>query len=266
MWGNLLRFRSKARRVIYTCMFGYSELFNDFSYEPDDTIDFICFTDDPGLKSEFWRMKFVPPDALDPARTAKQIKHLPHRFLHDYEHSLYIDNTVRLKRQPREIFKLLPAPSSFACFRHPWRDCIYDEAAEIIRLSYDDPAIVTAQVNSYRERGYPAKHGLIRGNLLLRRHDNPLLNRVMEAWDEQVLHHSLRDQLSLNFVAWEKNFEIDYIDGNFNDFAEPGIIREKRRVPRDFRDDVYLELNPDVKINPRKHYLHHGAAEGRRYK
>ena len=38
------------------------------------------------------------------------------------------------------------------------------------------------------------------------------------------------------------------------------------RLPRDFDDACYLQLNPDVSINARKHYLLYGHAEGRPYK
>ena len=95
---------------------------------------------------------------------------------------------------------------------------------------------------------------------------NPFLIQAMEQWEEQVLRYSLRDQLSFNFVAWKNNFDFEYAKQNFENFFEPGIIKDKLRVPRDFKDEVYLKLHPDIKMNPRKHYLHHGAAEGRRYK
>lgn len=56
----------RPRRVVYTCMFGYSERFNDFVYEGAENIDFICFTDDPKLISAFWKFKVVPSGLLDP--------------------------------------------------------------------------------------------------------------------------------------------------------------------------------------------------------
>jgi len=57
------------KRVVYTCLFGHSELFNDFTYERDG-IDFICFTDDPELRSDFWKIELLPRKILDPARAA----------------------------------------------------------------------------------------------------------------------------------------------------------------------------------------------------
>jgi Protein of unknown function (DUF616) len=119
-----LRGRARPRRVVYTCLFGFSEHFNDFRYRRDG-IDFICFTDDPTLRSKFWSMRRVPRRELDPARMAKRIKALPHRSLPEYDWSLYIDNTVRLKVAPAQLFDelLAPAASPRVCFRHPERDC-----------------------------------------------------------------------------------------------------------------------------------------------
>src|ERR1700712_69980 len=114
---------SHSRAVVYTCLFGYSEHFNDFHYQTDG-IDFICFTDNPDLTSSFWKMQIVDCGLLDPARRSKQIKALPHRFLRQYDRSLYIDNTVFLKVSPKEIFEryLIPAASPLVGFRHPWRN------------------------------------------------------------------------------------------------------------------------------------------------
>jgi hypothetical protein len=44
------------------------------------------------------------------------------------------------------------------------------------------------------------------------------------------------------------------------------LIKNNVRVPRDFDDTRYMEINPDVRTDPRGHYLHFGAHEGRQYK
>jgi hypothetical protein len=47
------------------------------------------------------------------------------------------------------------------------------------------------------------------------------------------------------------------------------VIKDGLRVPRDFDDALYLELNPDVAnlaMDPRKHYLLHGQNEHRKYR
>jgi hypothetical protein len=264
-----LRRRGRPRRVVYTCLFGFSEHFNDFAYQRDD-IDFVCFTDDPGLRSEFWTMRLVRRRDLDPARMAKRIKGLPHRFLPAYDFSLYVDNTVRLKVAPAQLFDELLAPSRspLVCFRHPERDCVYQEAEEVIALAFDDPERVHEQMRVYRQRGYPEHNGLAKTAFLLRRHRDAGLAPVLERWHEQVLRHSKRDQLSFNPVTWFERFEVGYLDLDFKKYLllDWPVLKNGVRVPRDFDDPRYLALNPDVNFDARRHWLYHGAGEGRRYK
>lgn len=262
---------TNRRRVVYTCLFGYSERFNDVAYEGGD-IDFICFTDDPELRSAHWEIRRVDPGLLDAPRASKRIKHLPHLYLPDYAESLYIDNVVRLKQPPSVIFDCPgdPIQSPLRCFRHPWRDCIYDEAAEVIGLGFDDPARVEAQMAHYRNLGYPAHNGLAALCMLWRRHHDEQLMALSDTWDQQVLRHSMRDQLSFTVAAWHHKFAVGYLRGDLmhNDLIEWPVLKG-HRLPRDFDDVIYLQLHPDVMaagINPRQHYLVHGMAEGRPYK
>jgi|SRR5437667_1772993 len=260
------------KRVVYTCLFGHSEQFNDFQYERDD-IDFICFTDDPELRSDFWKMVMLPRQLLDPARTTKKVKALAHLFLAQYDWSLYIDNTVRLKASPQRLFDefLAPAKSPLVCFRHHERDCVYDEADVILMLNYDTADRVNNQMSLYRYLGYPARNGLAKTTMLLRRHHDPELQRAMSIWADQTLAHSKRDQLSMLPSCWFANFEIEYLRKRFEQYElmDWPVVKDGLRLPRDFDEATYLELNPDLaslEINLRKHYLLHGLREGRRYR
>ncbi|WP_425995230.1 glycosyltransferase domain-containing protein [Afipia sp. DC4300-2b1] len=253
-------------------MFGYSEIFNDFSYEPDRTVDYICFTDDPDLQSENWQIRQVPKGLLDPTRAAKRIKILAHQYLGEYGSSLYVDNTIRLKRRPEEIFEnfLDASASPLVCFRHPWRECVFQEAVAVLEAGYDDPGRVQEQMAWYRFLGYPCENGLTQSGFMLRRHNDPKLINVMETWAEQLLRFSLRDQLSFKVAAWFHGFEpaVKDLDWMSNNVLEWPVVKG-HRLPRDFNDARYLELHPDVRvnrINPRKHFLLHGLNEGRLYK
>ena len=260
-------------RVVYTCLFGYSENFNDLVYERDPSIDFICFTDMPELRSRFWKIKRVKRGRLDAARAAKQIKILPHRFLSRYQTSLYIDNTVRLKMPPAEIFDryLDRSAEPFVCFPHPWRRCIYEEAGEVISQELESSERVDAQMHHYRQLGYPADNGLFKGAFLLRRHNHKEVISLMETWFEHVQQHSRRDQLSLPVVTWLERFQPGLIDLNFvdNPILDYPYPANVVRLPRSFDNDLYLRLNPDVRasnMDPRRHYIMYGALEGRAFR
>jgi hypothetical protein len=266
--------RHLRRRVVYTCLFGHSEPFNDFVYDRHGIDEFICFTDDPSLKSDFWRIQLVGDRMLDAPRASKRINHLPHRFLSRFDESLYIDNTVRLRESPSSLFNrlLVPARSPLVMFRHPGRQCVYAEAEEVIRLNYDEPARIRRQMRIYETKGYPRERGLSTSGFLLRRHRDPALAKVMENWFEQTLLHSLRDQLSLDVVMWLHNFAPEYIPDKLtaSTILDWPVVRPgARRVPRNFDDEQYLSLHPDVaaaKLNPRLHFVEHGWGEGRRYR
>ena len=259
-----------ARRVVYTCLFGYSEKFNDYPHEPETDIDFVCFTDDPALTAHSWKVEPMTRGLLDAPRASKQIKLLPHRFLSQYDESLYLDNTIRLKRPARALFDDLLASASlpWIVFRHPQRNCVYAEMDEVARVEYDDAERIDKQRKTYRRLGYPSDLGLATCPVLLRRHNDPSVVAFGEAWFEQVLRHSLRDQLSFNVVAWNRGFEFAYADAPFDDneyFEKPPLAGH--RLPRDFDDERYLDLNPDVSgHDPRQHYYVHGIYEGRPYK
>ena len=199
------------------------------------------------------------------------VKLLPHRFVGGYSSSLYLDNTVEPKVPAQRFFELLDSsPEPMLCFRHPERHCVYDEAAAVIGMLLDDPDIVGAQMQHYRALGYPAEAGLITATALLRRHNDPSVTTVMEAWAAEVRQWSYRDQLSFNVVARQLGFQPGYIAGT--PFENALLVWPRvngHRLPRGFRDEDYLRLNPDVAasgMNPRKHYIAHGAAEGRRWK
>lgn len=260
---------ARRKNVVYTCMFGYSEHFGNFDYSDPD-VDYICFTDDPDLKSDIWRFVLVNCPALDPARLAKRYKHLPHLFLPEYERSIYIDNTIQLKVTPSSIFERFKN-DQMVMLRHPERNCIYDEAEVVKAARYDDPAVVDRQMEFYRRLQYPAKNGLNVSGFLLRNHSSLEMQNACFEWHSQLLLFSKRDQLSWKFCAWLTGFSPTTVNEDVHNnsmFDWPRFV-VLSRLPRDFNDETYLTLNPDVKaagMNPRRHYLHYGIRENRNYR
>ena len=78
----------------------------------------------------------------------------------------------------------------------------------------DDPNIIKKQVEKYQSEGYPSNNGLIKGGIILRRHNKKDIINSMEAWWEEVKYNSKRDQLSFNYIAWKQNLKFNYIKGD----------------------------------------------------
>jgi Protein of unknown function (DUF616) len=272
--GQSLRASTKRsnRRVVYTCLFGHSELFLDLKIDRDEMTDFVCFTDDDSLRSDFWTIVQAPKSLLDPHRRSKGFKHRPHLLFPDHEQSLYVDNTVKLVKPPNAFFKLLDqSDAPLWMFVHPDRHCIYDEAEAVREAHLDDPALVDMQMTHYRNLGYPKNNGLNATTVMVRRHHDRNLITAMNDWHDQVLRFSKRDQLSFNVIRHFHQLAIKEFDGRLteNELIEWPVIPEGKRLPRDFDDAEYLFLHSDVAaagVNPRKHYLDYGIIEGRPYR
>jgi len=86
------------KKVVYTDLFGnYDEL-----QEPNmiwKDWDFLCFTDDKNLKSNIWNIIYVESE-LSSNLENRKYKILPHRFLDQYEVSLYIDSNIKILKDP----------------------------------------------------------------------------------------------------------------------------------------------------------------------
>lgn len=261
---------SKKRHVVYTVVTGNFGICEDVFPDTSTDFDKICFTDNPDIRSDTWQIIQLESGGLDPHRESRRPKILPHRYLANYEYSLYIDSSLQFQIPPQAIFALYTTDDhpSLQVFRHP-RNCIYDEAEAVIQLGYDRETRVREQIDFYQEAGFPKQNGLITGGFLLRRHNDPELVRISEQWFEHVLCFSKRDQLSFNFVAWQNEFSYGNLPGDISD--NPFVTwrwREQPRIPANFDQRYYVWMHPDVLksgMTPREHFLHAGRHLNYRY-
>ncbi|MBL86635.1 MAG: hypothetical protein CMO82_08255 [Winogradskyella sp.] len=116
--------------------------------------------------------------------------------------------------------------AKMACFDHNRnaigkRNCIYEEYQAILDyeekkgVQKDHPEVMRKQIDRFKKEGYPKNNGLITAPILIRKHSDPEIIKVMEAWWKIVLNESKRDQLCFNYVVWKHNFtNYEFIDGD----------------------------------------------------
>lgn len=170
--------------------------------------DYICFTDNQGLKSDIWQLRIsVRQDAdgeLDNKKFAMKHMILFHKYLADYDLSLSLGGQLQVNCNLDDwLGEYLQPDDDMLIARHPERDSIYDEAEVCKRDCLDDPQVIEAQMQRYRAEGYPRHHGLFTTGFILRRHDRANLQGMCELWYEEYLRGSRRDQLSLNYAIWK---------------------------------------------------------------
>ena len=238
-------------------------------------VDYIAFTDDPGLRVDTWELRPLPLWSTDPVyarrRHARIVKILQTMLVPGYDFYIWHDGTHEVMMDPAEIVRLfLPTENDhFASYRHRERQCVYQEAKAIIKVKLDDADNVRRQIRAYRTAGFPRGFGLWETPFLIRRNSD-VTRRLELAWWDHLARYSSRDQLSLPFVQWSLGLHISEISGgtafendfvrrvrrhNFKDFKPPVIARSRHFIRRAARRLKALlagsrHPGPDVTSSP----------------
>jgi len=240
-------------KVIYTAVFGVTEENNYHLHEPvvKGDWDFVCFTDNENFKSDVWDVRIVKPLYADGARSAKRYKLKPHKYLSDYDISVWVDIEVKIKQDISQIVNQHLKNYNLSILNHELcgrtvsgnlnvRKCIYEEAKFIEWLGNNNPKkhfkdnmdIIKSQVNQYKLDGYPKDNGLARTTVVFRRHNEQDVIDTCDSWWEEMKYGSKRDQLSFNYVAWKNNLQFDYIQEDIDDNQYFGYMKKWRQTKR----------------------------------
>tara|TARA_Y100001951_G_scaffold64160_1_gene51404 strand:+ start:1832 stop:2521 length:690 start_codon:yes stop_codon:yes gene_type:complete len=213
-----------SSNVVYTSIFDkYDEIQKQ---NLPDGWDWQCFSEENSL-----------PIYEDNNRNAKRFKVLPHRYLQDYEYSIFIDGNMTVRGNIDELIEKYLSDANVAFFSHnennlDARNSAYDEAQTIFDLGEknikrspergilnykDNPFVIQKQMERYRILRYPANDGLITGMVILRRHNEKDCIETMEDWWTEIKYNSKRDQLSFNYCAWKNDLKFNYMDGDSRD-------------------------------------------------
>jgi hypothetical protein len=235
--------RTSRRLVVYTALFGdYDDLFLPTPGQAE-SCDFVVFTDRADVPPP-WRRAAGCYDAANPFKQNRFYKLLPHRLFPDYEWSLYLDGNIDLRMDPVEFLDRYCRPGlDFFVFRHPRRASILDELAACIEMRKDDAERMVRQVAEYFESGFRHSFALTENNIMLRRHNDPALAALSEAWWDEVRSKSQRDQLSLSYVVEKTGYDgiALFEEGPSLARHHPGLRLRPHRAQlyaRDPRDDA----------------------------
>ncbi len=142
---------------------GYDTLKPALPQEGAD-VEWVCVTDKPIDDAQGWRVVVEPKPGQHPNVAAKRPKMLPWEYANEPSPFLiWIDASFRVQsaRFASDMVDILKV-NQIAQFKHPWRDCIYDEAAESLGIpKYQaQREIIEQQMSLYRSWGHPEHWGL----------------------------------------------------------------------------------------------------------
>ena len=176
-------------QVVYTAVYGG---YDKMRTQPvnrswiDEEINPLPWIADPRYKAKWWKVR-------------------PDRLFAEGSVTIWVDGSMDILRADvPELLARQLGSDDLMLFRHPWRDCIYDEEfASRAGAKYDGMPMF-AQVQHYRELGHPEHWGLPHCGVIVRR-NTPDLIAVMRDWWDEITEWSVQDQLSLPFVLRRSN-------------------------------------------------------------
>lgn len=132
------------------------------------------------------------------AKNAGRLKWLYWENGFDCDFNIWVDGNIYPLNPPADYLALL-GDNDLALFKHPWRDCVYDEVAETVRLGFDTQEKGDSARQMYLDGAYPRKNGLAETGVLIRR-DTQLMREFCEAVWREIELGSHRDQYYFNPV------------------------------------------------------------------
>lgn len=186
---------------VYTALFGRYEAPNPQPMARGSRHRWICFTDDPELRSDDWEIVVVEPAfPLDAHRSSREVKVLGHHLVHEFSTSLWIDNSVILEADPGRLVDEWLGDAAIAFAVHSYRDTVLDEFLVVLDDQLDDPSRILEQLDHYaRARPDVLDERPLWGGVIARRTTDSVAV-PMRTWWNQLVRYSRRDQLSVNYA------------------------------------------------------------------
>jgi hypothetical protein len=187
-----------------------------------DNCDYFAFVDNPtnlNIWQQFKSYNFSAIDQYTSRRNAKIYKVLSSILFPAYEYIIWQDANHRLKVDPKDIIEKY-GDFDLLLFKHPDRNCIYQEMNEIVKRNLDTEENIIRQQRYYLSNGYPINNGLNEMTCFISKNSYTLAQFQLSWW-EHICKFSSRDQCSFNFCLWKngKDLKIKTFSGYANLYA-----------------------------------------------
>lgn len=205
---------SDARIAVYTCIIGRYDGLLEPAFVPNNC-DYYAVTDFEIPEGSRW--KRIPADrfgdlleGMSPVMRNRYFKMHPHVLFPDYRYSIYLDGNLRICTDMTEFLNRL-SPYGISCFRHSLRNDVYQEAEACSRTGKGDPAEIAEHVAHLRAEGMPEGYGLALCSVLVRDHEAPGYEAMMDLWWNEFCSHSKRDQISFPYVMYKSGIPMEAV-------------------------------------------------------
>ena len=256
--------------IVYTSLIGKNEGLNSQPCFSSSNLRHVCLTDDENLISDDWEIilvdRILPEDCH---RSQRHFKIRPHIVFPNYKYSLYLDNTVVLKKKTEDFIKMI-LKENFIFKDEPFFLLPYHSQFDLISEfnacasnNLDDQIRINEQLNHYiNTNSRDLKRKAYWGAILLRSHNDSEIIKLSEIWFSHICRYSRRDQLSIIHASSQSNivlkgFELKNSDSEYHVWPVTRNKRDNRNFKANhiqYIPENYLEIL-SKKINENKNLL-----------
>lgn len=203
----------KNRICVYTCITGNYDNLKDINQE--DGIDYYCFTNNPNIKSNTWKIVIIENNGLDNIRLARKIKILGHPMINNnYDLFLWIDGAIDIIGSVHDFISESNISNyDIVAFSHSKRNNVYDEAVMCVYYRKDSINTINDEMKYIYNKGFKDDNGLIESTVFLKR-NNQIVKETMKLWFELIVRFSSRDQLGFNYSIYKSKAKVHWINKN----------------------------------------------------
>jgi len=159
------------------------------------------------------------------------------------------------------VQRYLTSDIDMAVYWHPEaRDCVYQEAKEVVQQRKAGSAAVAALMAKYRDLGYPEHNGLSACYVLVRRH-TPRIIEFNKVWWQEYSTGPKRDQLSFDFVRWNLGLEVIHLPGNLFRGTSSLFARDRHKRGKAEMSTHWKMAYGKMLLQSERRYLLNAAAE-----
>lgn len=198
-------------------------------------VEYVAFVDEGS--SDQWITRKACDKFKNPVMNAKIHKILAHKYVQT-PYIVWIDGSITLKRDPRDLIKFM-GNKDFAFFKHPGRDCLYEEATVCVEMGKGDVSEIAEQVREYASKGINEHLGLCELTCFVRK-NTPRANEAFEKWWVEVTRFSSRDQLS--FPVAFRGYTWKTIPGSVEDAKHENNKGMPEEVKKDFPGNKWFDV------------------------
>jgi hypothetical protein len=233
---------NRNRVAIITSIYGNYDDLKIQNIKNKDLIDWYCFTDNKGVKSDTWKIINTPYHLLNEKyehknyknsfstlvknenskktlnmMSAKYYKMKGHEIdiLKNYEYFIWMDGSLFLRDNfITNIYELIKKNYNLINFKHTKRNNIKDEIDASLFMGKYNSQNLTEQYNEYILSGFPDNIGLTENTMSVRK-NTETINKLYDDWWLHNLKYSFQDQVSYPYVIWKNGIYPDYIINDY---------------------------------------------------